>query len=124
MVYSFGDLFRQYCARKRGLSQARLAGLAGYGPAVLTRMMQGKKDLTGPSGRERVVRLIGVLGDEGVLTTLAEANALLAAAHMAPLFVGLPEEAALIGTLRAGNIPLDAAYPGVLVRHNLPTPLT
>ena len=79
MSHPFGDLLRQYRARKAGLSQTHLAGLAGYDRAVVARMCQGKKDLTGPSGRERVVRLIDVLHDEGVLSTLNEANALLTA---------------------------------------------
>jgi len=95
----FGDLLRQIIAWKHGLTQTRLAHLIGYDQAVLTRMGQGKKDLTGPSGRERVVRLIGALHDEGVLMTLDEANALLKAATMSPLFDGQPDELALITTL-------------------------
>ena len=97
----FGDLLRQYRARKAGLSQSRLAQLAGYDQAVLVRMSQGKKDLTGPSGRERVLRLIEVLHTEQVLSTQAEANALLKAAGMPPLYDGQPAELALIKTLKA-----------------------
>jgi len=47
MSHPFGDLLRQYRARKSHLTQTRLAELAGYDQAVLTRMSQGKKDLTG-----------------------------------------------------------------------------
>src|SRR5438552_1254546 len=103
MSHPFGDLLRQYRARKANLSQTRLAELAGYDRAILARMGQGKKDLTGPSGRERVVRLIGVLRDEGALSTLDEANALLAAAHMPALYPGQPDEAALIQSLPSNN---------------------
>ena len=46
MGHSFGNLLSQYRDRKHGLSQTRLAQLAGYHPAVLVRMCQGKKDLT------------------------------------------------------------------------------
>ena len=57
MSHPFGNLLLQFRARKPGLSQARLAQMAGYDPAVLARMCAGKKDLTGPSGRDRVVRV-------------------------------------------------------------------
>src|SRR5690242_7862989 len=47
MSHAFGDLLRQYRARKAHLSQTRLAELAGYDQDILVRMAQGKKDLTG-----------------------------------------------------------------------------
>ena len=84
--HAFGELLAQYRARKSGLTQARLASLSGYDQSILVRMSQGKKDLTGPSGRERVVRLIETLADQGALATLDEADALLLAADMPPLF--------------------------------------
>ena len=99
MSHPFGDLLRQYCARKRGLSQTRLAHMIGYDQAVLVRMSQGKKDLTGPSGRARVIAILSALRDEGVLKTLDEANALMKAAGMPPLFDGQPMEAALLQAL-------------------------
>jgi predicted ATPase len=105
MAHPFGDLLNQYRARKHGLTQARLARRAGYDPPLVTKLCQGRKELTGPSGRERVVRLMGVLRDEGVLVTLEEANALLASAQLPPLFPGQPEEAALIQRLRGPNPP-------------------
>jgi non-specific serine/threonine protein kinase len=128
MSHPFGDLLRQYRARKPGLTQTRLAGMAGYHPTVLVRMCQGKKELTGPSGRERVVRIVGILRDEGALTTIAEANALLAAAQMAPLFAGQPAEAVLLQKLHLGDAPVtlppaERATPNV-IRHNLPSQLT
>jgi predicted ATPase len=112
MSHPFGDLLSQYRARKPGLTLARLANLVGYDKAVLVRMGQGQKDLTGPSGRERVVRTLGVLRDEGVLTTQGEANALLDAAGMPPLYPGYPDEAALIQALR----PHDPATFGEFFR--------
>ncbi len=116
--HPFGELLAQYRARKPGLTQTRLAELAGYNQAILVRMGQGKKDLTGPSGRERVVRLIETLADQSALTTLDEANALLLAADMPPLFERNLNEARLI--TRLSRLP-----PGQRVRRtNLPAPLT
>src|SRR6266542_4047040 len=115
MSHPFGDLLNHHRARKTGLTLALLANLAGYDKAILVRMGQGKKDLTGPSGRERVVRIIGTLRAEGVLATLAEANALLEAARMPPLYAGSPDEAALLQALQP-------AKPGTF--SNLPRQLT
>ena len=116
--HPFGELLAQYRARKPGLTQTRLAELSGYDQAILVRMAQGKKDLTGPSGRERVVRLIETLTDQGALTMLDEANALLLAADMPPLFEPHPEEARLI--TRLSRLPLGQRVR----RTNLPAPLT
>jgi predicted ATPase len=97
--HPFGVLLAQYRARRPGLSQTRLAQLAGYDQAILVRMAQGKKDLTGPSGRERIVRLIDTLAEQGALDTLEEANALLLAATQPPLFEHHPVEAKLLARL-------------------------
>ncbi len=116
--HPFGELLTQYRLRKPGLTQTQLAGLAGYDQAILIRMGQGKKDLTGPSGRERILRLAEVLLDLGALSSLDEVNALLLAATMPPLFDRQPAEAALISRL-------SRAQTGHLVRRtNLPAPLT
>jgi non-specific serine/threonine protein kinase len=124
MSHPFGDLLNQYRARKHGLTQARLAALAGYDASLITKLCQGRKELTGPSGRERVVRLMSVLRDEGVLTRLDEANALLKAAGMPPLFEGNPDEAGLMRRLKA-PVDVDAGSTPLLTRHtNLPHPLT
>jgi plasmid maintenance system antidote protein VapI len=122
MAHPFGELLTRYRARKYGLSQARLAKVLGYDPAVIARMAQGQKDLTGPTGREKVVRIIGVLHGEDVLHTLEEANGLLAAANMPPLYEGLPGEAALIDSLTPAAEPAPASRPGI--PHNRPAPLT
>lgn len=116
---AFGDLLKSYRRRKPGLTQKRLAHMTGYNEAVLARMVRGKKDLTGPSGRDRVVQLIDVLCTEGVLSKLAEANALLDAASMPPLYAGLPLERQLISRLKA---PDYMPVPARIV--NLPKPLT
>jgi len=117
---AFGNLLTQYRARKPGLTQTRLAILAGYDPPLVTRMCQGKKELTGPSGRDRALRLMVVLCDEGVLATQAEANALLQAAGMPPLYQGAATEAALLRRLKAAA----SAPSPVLRRTNLSAPLT
>jgi predicted ATPase len=117
--HPFGELLREYRRRKPGLTQERLAHRVGYDPAVLVRMAQGKKDLTGPSGRERVVRLIEVLREDGALLAVEEANALLAAASQPPLYDGIPLERALIRALR----PAPSARP-VAIRFTLPAPVS
>ncbi len=104
--HAFGELLACYRRRKPGLSKLLLAGLAGYDPTTLVRMCQGKKDLTGPSGRERVVRLMEVLVEMGIIQQLHEANALLLAANLPPLFDRYPVEARLIGNLsQSSTIP-------------------
>jgi NB-ARC domain len=118
--HPFAQLLAQYRQRKPGLTQTRLAELAGYDQAIMVRMCQGKKDLTGPSGRERVVRLIEALANQGTLTTLDEANALLLAASMPPLFEPQPVEAQLIQRLsQSGDRPRHYVR-----RTNLPAPMT
>src|SRR5512140_235259 len=112
MAHPFGDLLTQYRARRHGLTQARLARLAGYDPSLITKLCQGRKELTGPSGRERVVRIIAALRDERVLTTLNEANALLKAAAMPSLFDGQPDESALMKSLQANSDTLVRPMPG------------
>ncbi len=124
--HPFGALLNQLRARQPGLTQNRLAELTGYDPAVIARMGQGLKDLTGPQARERVVRVIQTLDDTGVLNGLAEANALLTAAGLPPLFAGNYVEAALIEQLnRHHRVTADSglAAPS-LPRHNLPAQFT
>jgi hypothetical protein len=124
MSHAFGDQLSQLRARKHGLSQTRLAHLAGYDPAVLVRMCQGKKDLTGPSGRDRIVRIIDALHREGVLKMQAEANALLQAASMPPLYAGQPAEAVLLAKLDGKRE--EHSSPASLLTHKsrLPHSLT
>lgn len=114
--HPFGELLTQYRLRKPGLTQ--LVGLAGYDQAILVRMGQGKKDLTGPSGRERILRLASVLLDPGALSTLDEVNGLLLAATMPPLFDRQPAEATLIARLSR----ISTGH--VVRRTNLPAPLS
>jgi len=127
LSHPFGDLLTQYRARKHGLSQARLAEAVGYDPSLISKMCKGGKELTGPSGRDRVVQIISALHDLGVLSMLEEANALLAAADMPPLYDGLPVEAKLIGLLRKSDVPRNTSHvaQGLPVkRTNLPAQLT
>jgi|GEM_PF-3256550 len=63
-IHPFGELLGRLRARQHGLTQARLAG---YDPAVIARMTQGQKDLTGTQARERVMRVIQALDEGGVL---------------------------------------------------------
>ena len=125
MSHPFGELLKQYRRRKPGLSQERLAHRIGYDEAVLVRMSQGKKDLTGPSGRDRVVRLIEILHDEGTLHTLDEANALLAAAQLPPLFGGISVERVLIQILRPAAMSTStAASQSPIIHYMLPAPVS
>ena len=127
MSHPFGDLLNQYRARKHGLSQARLAITAGYDRALITKLCQGRKELTGPSGRERVVRLVAALLEEGVALSLGEANSLMAAAGQPPLYEGLPAEQAVIGRLKAVTSSAPAPAPAqaaARVHFVPPAPLT
>jgi predicted ATPase/predicted negative regulator of RcsB-dependent stress response len=99
MSHPFGDLVSQYLHRKHGLSQSKLAAGVIQEPAVITRMCKGER-LTGPQARERVVAIIGWLHKQGALETIGEANALLNAAGLAPLYEAAPPEAALLRQLR------------------------
>src|SRR5512133_3059281 len=99
MRHHFGILLDEICSRKHGLSQTRLATLAGYDPSLISRMRRGSKDLTGPSGRDRVLRIIEVLREQGALTSVDEANALLESADLPPLYAGQTVEAALMQSL-------------------------
>jgi predicted ATPase len=124
----FGDLLTQFRARKYGLSMSRLAELAGYDRSVISKMSRGMKELTGPSGRERVVRIIGALGAQGVRLSIEEANSLFAAGGMPPLFPGYPDEAALIAELVSSSpAQNEQSTPKVVdleALHNLPVQLT
>lgn len=129
MPHPFGDLLRQFLHRKHGLSQAKLAEGILQPPAVITLMSKGQR-LTSPQARERVVAIIGWLQQQQVLTTLTEANALLAAAGMANLDAGQPLEAALmaslldVGPLHAPELAHFEPMPIRTQRTNLPHQLT
>ena len=118
MSHPFGKLLEHYRMRKPGLSQAKLAAQIGYDASLLGKMAQGKRELTGPSGRSRVLRIVSALHEVGALTRFEEANALLEAAGMPPLYDGKDEEAVLIMQLRATTPTLTTA------RHNLPAQWT
>jgi catechol 2,3-dioxygenase-like lactoylglutathione lyase family enzyme len=98
-THPFGTLLGKLRARKKGLTQSKLAEMTGYDPAVITRMCQGKQDLTGPQARERVIHVIVALDKCGVLNGAEEANALLGAASLPPLFAGKYVEAELLQQL-------------------------
>jgi plasmid maintenance system antidote protein VapI len=117
-THPFGELITRYRQRRPGLTQRGLAELAGYDPALLARMCQGKRDLTGPSGRERVLRLIETLSGLRLLTSLQQANELLLAAQMPPLFEQHPAEAKLVALLAP-----SIGAPRIR-RTNLPAALT
>ena len=93
-THPFGDLLSQHLHRKHGLSQAKLAEGMLQEPSVITEMCKGRR-LTGPQARERVLAIIGWLQKQGALTTLDEADALLAAAGMAALNGNTAEEKTL-----------------------------
>jgi predicted ATPase/tetratricopeptide (TPR) repeat protein len=111
--HPFGDLLTQLRARQHGLSQAKLARLAGLDPALLAKLCRGGKELTGRAGRERVVHVIGALCEAGVCVTLDEANTLLSAAGLPPLFALQPEERAILERLGAtvAEIPAPRVQP-------------
>ncbi|MFN8495357.1 MAG: helix-turn-helix transcriptional regulator [Caldilineaceae bacterium] len=126
-AHTFGSLLKQLRLRVPGLTQARVAELAGYDPSVITRMVKGLQDLTGPQARMRVLRVIHALDEAGALCGLEDANALLTAANLSPLIEATPSEAELIqriyqhssssSTIRYGSGSGEApAYVGQLLR--------
>jgi len=133
MSHSFGDLLTQHLHRKHGLSQAKLAAGILQTASIISEMCQGKR-LRGPQARERVIALITWLQQQGALTSVAEANQLLAAAGMAPLQEQDAAEALLIHSLsapaqrqsRPAVETLTAVQHSSVTppRHNLPTALT
>lgn len=99
MEMSFGALLTNIRQRKPGLTQERIAHQMGYDAALIARMIAGKKDLTGPSGRSRVLAVIRILTEEGVLTTLDEANALLISAQLHPLHEAMESDHAVLNCI-------------------------
>lgn len=94
MSHPFGDRLSQYLHRKNGLTQAKLAAGIIQEPSIISRMCRGQR-LNGPQARERIVAIIDWLRQCGVLDTLDDANALLAAAGMSGLNVNNRSEAML-----------------------------
>jgi len=129
--HPFGDLLTHYLHRKHGLSQSKLAAGILQSPSIISEMSQGKR-LSGPQARERVTAIIDWLQQQGALTSLDEANALLNAAGMSPLHERDPDEAHLIRTFSAQaarqpslNTPSQQPpAPPPQRRHNLPAQLT
>ncbi len=133
MSHPFGDLLTQHLHRKHGLSQAKLAAGILQPPSIISDMCQGKR-LQGRQARERVVAIIEWLQQQGAVTTLDEANALLNAAGMAPLQQTDATKAILIRPLMPSpgqqekppkSASANAQFTTLLSpRHNLPVQLT
>ncbi len=104
MSHPFGDLLSRYLHRKHGLSQSKLAEGILQDPSIITKMCKGRR-LTGIQARERVLAIIGWLRVQSAIETAAEANALLAAAGMAPLRMDEPGEQALLRQLQLQPLP-------------------
>jgi hypothetical protein len=98
--HPFGDLLTQYLHRKHGLSQSKLAAGILQPPSIISEMCQGKR-LRGAQVRERVTAILAWLQQQGALTTLDEATALLSAAGLTGLSANEPGEAALLRQLSA-----------------------
>lgn len=121
--HPFGDLLSQHLHRKHGLSQAKLAEGILQDPSIIGKMCKGER-LTGLQARARVLAIIGWLHGQAALTTLAEANALLTAAGMAPLRENEPANRPLMSQLRR-PAPSSPLAPITIARKtNLPAPLT
>jgi predicted ATPase len=126
MSHPFGDLLSQYLHRKHGLSQFKLAAGVFQAPSIITHMCKGRR-LSGSQARERVVLIIDWLCEQGALTTINEANALLDAAGMASLHSVNAAEALLLDSLASaapapGRMPVANITPDVVL--NLPVPST
>lgn len=123
MSHPFGDLLSQHLHRKHGLSQSKLAEAILQDPSVIGKMCKGHR-LTGLQARKRVLAIAGYLRTQRVLSTVAEANALLAAAGMSPLSEDITEERALLAELVLDSIPPVPRAVALLPQTNLPAPLT
>ena len=127
MSHPFGDLLSRYLHRKHGLSQSKLAEGILQDPSIITKMCKGRR-LSGIQARERVVAIIGWLRTQAAIETVAEANALLAAAGMAPLRMDEPGEQALLRQLQLQPLPPHAqsvrSASVTTRRTNLPAALT
>jgi hypothetical protein len=119
MSHPFGDLIAHHLHRKHGLSQSKLAAGILQAPSVITDMCQGKR-LQGRQARERVVAILTWLQRQGVLDTIAEASALLAAAGMAALRATEPLEAALLQQISTQSAT-HYHSSSITVPTNLPT---
>ena len=120
MSHPFGDLLGQYLHRRHGLSQSKLAAGILQEPAIITRMCKGER-LTGPQARQRVLAVIGWLHIKEALYNTGDANALLAAAGLAPLREIEPNEAALVGKLDAAS-RANHLVPTAQPRQTMPPP--
>ena len=109
MSHPFGDLLSRYLHRKHGLSQAKLAEGILQDPSVIAKMCKGQR-LSGPQARERVLAITDWLRTQAAIETVAEANALLAAAGMAPLRADEPGEDALLQQLQPQARPPRALH--------------
>lgn len=123
MSHPLGDLLSQHLHRKHGLSQAMLAAGILQDPSIIGKMCKGER-LTGPHARARVVAIIGWLRTQGVLESLTEANALLAAAGMSSLRQDEPGERALVQQLHPQPLPGHPPAVAPARKTNLPAPLT
>jgi len=126
MSHPFGDLLSRYLHRKHGLSQSKLAEGILQDPSVITKMCKGQR-LSGIQARERVVAIIDWLRAQAAIQA-TEANALLAAAGMAPLRADEPGEHALLRQLQPQPLPTHSpaalSAPGTTRGTNLPAALT
>jgi predicted ATPase len=124
MSHPFGDLLSHHLHRRHGLSQAKLAAGVLQDPAVVSEMCRGRR-LTGSRSRRRVTAIIAWLQHEAALTTRAEADALLAAAGMAPLSASDPDDLRLLQGLaiQVSSLPAKPATGGASANgasNNLP----
>lgn len=123
MSHPFGDLLSQHLRRKHGLNQSRLAEGILQDPSIIGKMCKGQR-LNGPQARDRVCAVIGWLRGQSVLSSVSEANGLLAAAGMAPLRADMPAEQALLTQLTVSAASPHLPAPPPARRTNLPAPLT
>lgn len=103
MSHPFGDLITQYMRRKPGLTQARLAAGIDQSASVIALMCRGQR-LTGSQARERVLAIACWMQQEGVLRSVAEADALLNAAGMSGLDKQKADEASLVRSLAGSQM--------------------
>ena len=108
--HPFGILLRAHLDRRGGLTQAALAAGIGQDPAIISDMCHGRR-LRGRLARARVLAMLAWLAEIGALVTVAEAQALLAAAGQPPLDGTVSREAEVYACLIAGDLEPALAPP-------------
>lgn len=124
-MHPFGELLERYLRRKPVISQATFAGLINIHKTYLNKMMKGVR-LEGRDTRRHILTILRGLIDEKRLSTIDEANDLLAAANEPKLDLNDRQEGELLRLLawQQAAMAHQMGETTGAVRTNLPHPET